>query len=162
MLFLITNIIYSTHTHVNRFLRPQKDLPINNYVLSTCFSMIITAPVVCFKSSTGGKQTEVIYVPVQINVSGSQMTALLSGEIDHHTAAGMRMQIDEHLQRRRPDTLILDFGEITFMDSSGVGLIMGRYKLMRELGGTIRIQNTSSSASRMLRLAGLERLGIKL
>lgn len=84
---------------------------------------------------------------------------MLDGEIDHHTASLIRMGIDDAILKKRPDILILDFGGVTFMDSSGIGLVMGRYKLMKTIGGKITVQNLSPSAYRVMKLAGLERLG---
>lgn len=84
---------------------------------------------------------------------------MLDGEIDHHTASLIRMGIDDAILKKRPDMLILDFGGVTFMDSSGIGLVMGRYKLMKTIGGKITVQNLSPSAYRVMKLAGLERLG---
>ena len=88
------------------------------------------------------------------------LTAFLSGEIDHHTAAGMRQQIDYAVERGSAETLRLDFSGVTFMDSSGVGLVMGRYRLMCSRGGTTRVQNATPPVMRMLKLAGLDRLPV--
>ena len=68
-------------------------------------------------------------MPVRISTEANTMTAFLSGEIDHHSAAAIRDAIDTQIQINRPKLLKLDFSEVTFMDSSGVGLIMGRYKM---------------------------------
>ncbi|MBQ4312846.1 MAG: anti-sigma factor antagonist [Clostridia bacterium] len=97
---------------------------------------------------------------VAIEMSGDTMTAMLEGEIDHHTARPMRELIDSSAERIRPRLLILDFGGVGFMDSSGIGLIMGRYKLMKELGGAVSVDSMSPSIERMIKLAGLGRLGI--
>jgi len=88
------------------------------------------------------------------------LTAFLEGEIDHHTASGMREAIDKELTACRPKTLHLDFGGIGFMDSSGIGLVMGRYQLMRELGGQVKVVNSQPAVGRLMRLAGLERLDV--
>ncbi len=88
------------------------------------------------------------------------LTAFLTGEIDHHTAAGMRQQIDYAIERGSAATLRLDFSGVTFMDSSGVGLVMGRYRLMRSRGGETRVCNATPPVMRMLKLAGLDRLPV--
>lgn len=54
-----------------------------------------------------------------------QLTALLVGDIDHHTAKRLREEIDEKIEQMLPEVLVLDFGGVTFMDSSGIGLVMG-------------------------------------
>ncbi len=89
-----------------------------------------------------------------------QITAALQGELDHHAAAGLRQQIDEALQRTPCKRLILDFSRLTFMDSSGIGLIMGRYRLMAARGGTLTVTGASPRIERLLRMAGMEKLPI--
>ena len=88
------------------------------------------------------------------------LTAFLSGEIDHHTAKSAREQIDYAIQRSGATTLRLDFADVSFMDSSGVGLVMGRYRLMQSRGGETRVQNATPPVLRMLKLAGLDRLPV--
>ena len=90
--------------------------------------------------------------------TGNIMTAKLDGEIDHHTAKQVREQIDAAIDADAPAVLILDFRDITFMDSSGIGLIMGRYRAMKLVGGEVRIINPSPNIKRVLKLAGMDRL----
>ncbi len=85
--------------------------------------------------------------------------ARLMGELDHHTASPIRQQIDTAVLSCHCTRLTLDLSGLTFMDSSGIGLIMGRYRLMTSLGGTLLVQNCGK-LERMIRLAGLERLPI--
>ena len=88
------------------------------------------------------------------------MTAYLSGEIDHHGAKGLREEIDSAVEGALPKLLILDFTDVTFMDSSGIGLVMGRYKLMQSIGGEVRVSNPSPHIKKVMRLAGLDRLAV--
>ena len=88
------------------------------------------------------------------------MTAVLSGEIDHHTAAQFREIIDQEVERLHPMLLVLDFGGIGFMDSSGIGLIMGRYKNAAEYGGRVQVTNAPPMIERMIKLAGIGRLNV--
>ena len=67
-------------------------------------------------------------------------------------------QIDAAIDEHTPSVLILDFKDITFMDSSGIGLIMGRYRQMQLVGGEVRIINPSPNIKRVLKLAGMDRL----
>ena len=69
---------------------------------------------------------------VTLEVTNEEITAYLSGEIDHHSAVELRRRIDESVLSGTPERLILDFSGVTFMDSSGIGLIMGRWRLMQE------------------------------
>lgn len=86
------------------------------------------------------------------------LTAVLSGEIDHHSAREIRDEIDSTASKVHPKKLILDFSNVQFMDSSGIGLIMGRYKLMQIWEGSVEIQNLPPNISRIISLAGLEHL----
>ena len=88
------------------------------------------------------------------------ITVYLSGELDHHAANRWREEIDERVQNDGCRLLRLDFGGVTFMDSSGVGLIMGRYRLMQRLGGKVEVVNSTEKVRRMLYLAGIDRLQI--
>ena len=97
-------------------------------------------------------------MPLKIYFTDESMTVYLSGEIDHHGAKGMRQEIDETAQRVLPNEMILDFRDVTFMDSSGIGLVMGRYALMRDLCGTLKITNLSSHIKKVMKLAGLDKL----
>jgi len=95
---------------------------------------------------------------VSIVVKGEVVTAYLGGEIDHHTAAEMRTEIDNSVEEHKPTLLVLDFKNVSFMDSSGIGLVMGRYKTISELNGELAIINTSPGIGKVMRLAGMERL----
>lgn len=81
----------------------------------------------------------------------------LLGEIDHHSALSLREDLDELILRERPARLVLDLSGIEFMDSSGLGLLMGRYRLMQEIGGVMAIAAPNPAVLRILRLAGMER-----
>lgn len=97
---------------------------------------------------------------VRFEKSGNTLTVLLSGEIDHHSAVSMRECIDSAVKTISPDTLVLDFGAVSFMDSSGVGLVMGRYKLIDYMGGTLRIRNASQRIEKILKLSGIEKIAV--
>lgn len=95
---------------------------------------------------------------VSIIAKGEVVTAYLDGEIDHHTAADIRTIIDTSVEEYKPTLLVLDFKSVSFMDSSGIGLVMGRYKTINEVGGELAIVNTSPQIGKVMRLAGMERL----
>ncbi len=82
----------------------------------------------------------------------------LMGEIDHHSAAILRHEIDEALMKVRPQMLYIDLSSVDFMDSSGLGLIMGRFSLMTKLGGETVVINPSPRAKKILTLAGMEKI----
>ncbi len=88
------------------------------------------------------------------------LIARLIGELDHHGAGTVRERIDTAVLQQRCRRLTLDFSGLTFMDSSGIGLIMGRYRLMQTLGGELTLQGASARLESVIRLAGLEKLPI--
>ena len=69
---------------------------------------------------------------VRIDITGEVVTPYLQGELDHHSAREMREAIDDAVNKNMPTLLVLDFSEISFMDSSGIGMIIGRFKLISE------------------------------
>ncbi len=97
---------------------------------------------------------------VRIETTPTDLTAFLSGELDHHTARAMREQIDAAVGRSSAKLLRLDFSGVGFMDSSGIGLVMGRYRLMRSRGGRLLVVGVSERLLRVMKLAGLERLPV--
>ncbi len=97
---------------------------------------------------------------VRIETVGEVVTAYLDGELDHHSAAAIREAIDEVVARLSPSLLILDFKDLTFMDSSGIGLVMGRYKALQPLGADLHVINTSPQIYKVMKLAGLDRLAL--
>ena len=97
-------------------------------------------------------------MPVRIEKNKMLTTAYLSGEIDHHTAAHIREQIDSVISAVSPQELCLDFMNVSFMDSSGIGLVMGRYKLMKTLGGRLRVRGVNRTTMKVMKLAGLDML----
>ena len=95
---------------------------------------------------------------MEITQEGKTVTLLLAGEIDHHTAKGLRQAADDALITRRPEELVLDFSGVTFMDSSGVGLVMGRYKAARSLGCRVTVRGLRPRDQKIMRLSGLSAL----
>ena len=84
-----------------------------------------------------------------------RLTVFLSGEIDHHAAAFLRMQIDHQIGLNRPELLCLDFRRVGLMDSSGIGLILGRYRKMGGSGGSVELSGLSPRLKTTVKLAGL-------
>ena len=89
--------------------------------------------------------------------SGYFLRVKLKGDVDHHSAVAVRSGMDTLLYKLRPRRLYLDLSGVEFMDSSGLGLIMGRYALMKELGGDMVVCNPCGGVERVIKLAGLER-----
>ena len=91
--------------------------------------------------------------------SGNRLLRVcLYGEIDHHSAAALRQDLDELLLRERPLRLVLDLSRIEFMDSSGLGLILGRYTKVNLLGGILKVANPNDRIEEILKMAGTDKL----
>ena len=90
-----------------------------------------------------------------------QRTFKLEGEIDHHYAEQMRKEMDRLIATERPTKFILDFAKVTFMDSSGIGLIIGRYKKVSRYGGKVYAVNLNRRVGKIFRVACLDKI-IKL
>ena len=90
---------------------------------------------------------------VTFSAADDVLYAYLAGEIDHDAAQGLRIQLDDALVSRTPQTLVLDFSGVGFMDSSGIGLILGRQRIARTLGTALRVQHTPSQLAKVLQLA---------
>ncbi len=86
------------------------------------------------------------------------LTVTLRGEIDHHSAVNVRGDIDTLIYEARPHKTVLDLSQIDFMDSSGLGLIMGRYALMERIDGTLTLKNPNERILKIFELAGLGRI----
>ena len=86
------------------------------------------------------------------------LSASIVGEIDHHTAVGIREKIDALIFRNRPEKLVLDLEGVSFMDSSGLGLVLGRASLCQEIGAKVHLINANERTRKILSLAGGERI----
>ena len=92
---------------------------------------------------------------VKLYNDGKRITAALSGDIDHHAAREMRRELDEVIERSQPELLIIDMENVGFMDSSGIGLILGRLRAVRACGGDIIIKNARPLIAGVIKLSGL-------
>lgn len=95
---------------------------------------------------------------IKITTTPMRLTIEIIGEIDHHNAAVFRIEADEAIQATLSPNVRFDFAEVTFMDSSGIGFILGRYKIVESYGGNVEVINLSQRIYSMMQLAGLEKL----
>lgn len=86
------------------------------------------------------------------------LTVALTGEIDHHTARDIIQTMDAKLRTYLPASCILDYGEVTFMDSSGIAVILFTLRRMRELAGDLVLQNIAQQPMKVINAAGVDRL----
>lgn len=121
---------------------------------------------VCYTHKKANQMRKEVKMAIHMNEKASfvcdstdkSLTIYVRGEIDHHSAVAIRNGIDALLFEKRPTQLRLDLSAVGFMDSSGLGLIMGRLSVMKELGGHLLIINPSRETQSILSLAGMERL----
>lgn len=79
----------------------------------------------------------------------------ITEEVDHHTTEKMRRKMDYEITRFMPRKVVFDFSKVSFMDSAGIGLLIGRYKLVKLLGGTTEISHCNKSVSKILEMSGV-------
>ena len=82
----------------------------------------------------------------------------LSGEVDHHGARAMMQEMDRAVEASLPRRLILDLSGVTFMDSSGIAVILRAFRRVGALGGELTVRNVPAQAGKVIRAAGLERM----
>ena len=92
---------------------------------------------------------------VRLILKDGCLTALLSGEIDHHVARELREEIDGTAMRTRPSVLKLDFSGVQFMDSSGIGVLAGRYRKISCFGGKVYVIHADERIRKILQMSGL-------
>ena len=85
------------------------------------------------------------------------LTLQLRGELDHHAAKKLVQEIDLAVEREVPQQLVLDFSAVSFMDSSGIAVVMRAQRRMQELGGCAAVVEASSQAKRVFNTAGIDR-----
>lgn len=82
----------------------------------------------------------------------------LEGELDHYSIIGVKEKIDTAFEPTDCRWMIFDFSKVTFMDSSAIGMIIGRYKNAKERGGTIAIAGLNPSVARIFQISGLAKI----
>lgn len=95
---------------------------------------------------------------IKVNIKKDVLCASLSGELDHHTAKEAKDLIEEVIKNREVKNLLFDFSSLTFMDSSGIGVIVGRYKLIKSLGGQVAIIGAYGNIKKLLYMSGIDKI----
>ena len=95
---------------------------------------------------------------VTYETRGETLVIHVGGEIDHHSAVAVRTGIDDKIGGERPMRVMLELSAVDFMDSSGLGLIMGRLALVKRYGGTLAVLDPSPAVLKIMKLAGMERM----
>ena len=79
----------------------------------------------------------------------------ITEEIDHHSTEKIRRLADNEITRYMPRKVIFDFNKVSFMDSAGIGMIIGRYKMVNMLGGTVEMKNVKQSIRKIFEMSGV-------
>ena len=96
---------------------------------------------------------ECTYVP-----SSKVLTLKITEEIDEHTTEKMRRKMDNEITRFLPRKVVFDFSNVTFMDSAGIGMVIGRYKRLIRFGGKAEMINISDDIKRIFNMVGIFRI----
>jgi len=98
----------------------------------------------------------------RFEVNGQTMVIRLREDLDHHNAVYLREMADSFLEKYPINRIVFDFTGVEFMDSSGIGVIMGRYKQMSYMGGTVSVCGIGRNVDRIFQMSGLYKLVKKL
>ncbi len=91
-------------------------------------------------------------------IQDRNLIVTIEGEVDHHTSVEIRERVDREYQRRRARNIIFDFSNIQFMDSSGIGVLMGRYRNVMILGGNVALYGVGDQVDRVLSISGIYKI----
>ena len=89
---------------------------------------------------------------------GDTLFVVIDGDIDHHSAKYIREAIDREILLTRPTVTVMELSRVDFMDSSGLGLILGRYTRMKEIKGSLKLSHPTPQIIKILALAGVDKL----
>ena len=95
---------------------------------------------------------------ITVTIKKKTLVVSLSGELDHHTAKDVKNLIEEVIKNRGVVNLVFDFTNLTFMDSSGIGVVIGRYKLISSIGGKVTIVSPAKNINRLLSMSGINKI----
>ena len=86
------------------------------------------------------------------------LLVVMDKDLDHHNATEVKERVDDYIYRGIVKNVIFDFKNTGFMDSSGIGVVMGRHRLVTPLGGTVKVRNLSSNVDRIFLISGLYKI----
>ena len=95
---------------------------------------------------------------VEIESKGGAVVCRLVCELDHHTAKPIRQKIDERVRAEKPKEVVLDFSGVGFMDSSGIGLILGRVELCEKIGASLILRGLFGTVGKLIRMSGVGKI----
>ncbi len=92
----------------------------------------------------------------EFEYNNNTLKIYISGEIDHHSALTLKDVIDAQLLKLSPRTAVMNFEKVTFMDSSGIGLVLARYKFCQLSGTSLYVEGVNRQTQKILALAGIK------
>lgn len=95
---------------------------------------------------------------IGFDFTNNKLIIRIDGDIDHHTCEEIRNKVDQEINRRNPRSIIFDMKNVNFMDSSGIGVIIGRYKLIMTNGGIAAMINLKPQVKRVYDICGLKKI----
>lgn len=98
---------------------------------------------------------EDLLMKVKYNTLDKLLVLELTEEIDHHSTEKIRRRADYEIQRHIPRKTIFDFSGVTFMDSAGIGMVIGRYKIISMLGGKVAMINVKPNVKKIFEMSGI-------
>ena len=87
-----------------------------------------------------------------------QLIFKINEDIDECVAQKIRRKLDNEIERYMPRKVVFDFGNVEFMDSAGIGMVLGRYKMMKMLGGDLEIINVSHTLKKIFEMSGITKI----
>lgn len=93
-----------------------------------------------------------------LKMINNTLAVSVTGDMDHHNVGLMRSEIDRAIREKPVKNVVFDLSKLDFMDSSGVGLMLGRYKLVKELGGSVFIAGAKPAVERIINVSGLHKI----
>ncbi|MGE4284130.1 MAG: anti-sigma F factor antagonist [Clostridia bacterium] len=95
---------------------------------------------------------------ISFQMTNRTLIAKIQGELDHHTSVEVREKIDKEINMKQIKNLIFDFEGLSFMDSSGIGVVIGRYKQIQKISGKIGIVGLNPQTDRIINISGLHKI----
>ena len=105
-----------------------------------------------------GKYERGINMNINYKKDGTTLLVSLGGDIDHHTAQEISDGIARSFRHSHCKNIVIDFGGVNFMDSSGIGMLIGRYKETEIFGGSLAAVSVSGELMKIFRLSGLNKI----
>lgn len=85
----------------------------------------------------------------------NKLIVQLNGELDHHSAEEVRSKLDDFIEKEKLNFMIMDFSKVSFMDSSGIGVVIGRYKKLTQKKGRLAVINVEGNIKKVFELSGM-------